>query len=239
MNSRLFVPGPRRPRSRFAAGCDRLLKRRTRSPLVVHRLRGALGAAKDTGIHHSVWAGWPAASTSDSDVKWAMEQHHLTPPTRTKGRRVDPATPIGVQPLGSTARAAQVLVFSDEFTGTSLDTSKWTARDQERTESSRTDGVRGWCGASTPRFATCPAPPDPAPVSPASLLHGPSSWVSRQKPGLEVGIRAHARVKFPSVHVDPPQARTHSPTHLCDQPGKHSVTAHPSVHRPVDLVTAR
>lgn len=158
MNSRLFVPGPRRPRSRFAAGCDRLLKRRTRSPLVVHRLRGALGAAKDTGIHHSVWAGWPAASTSDSDVKWAMEQHHLTPPTRTKGRRVDPATPIGVQPLGSTARAAQVLVFSDEFTGTSLDTSKWTARDQERTESSVPTESAGGAAHQLPDSLPVPRP---------------------------------------------------------------------------------
>jgi hypothetical protein len=67
----------------------------------------------------------------------------------------DPATPVGVEPLGSTARAAQALVFSDEFTGTSRDTSKWTARDQERTESSRADGIRWWGGASTPRSATC------------------------------------------------------------------------------------
>ncbi|WP_432164691.1 glycoside hydrolase family 16 protein [Streptomyces sp. bgisy031] len=59
---------------------------------------------------------------------------------------VDPATPAGAQPLGSTSRAAQALVFSDEFNGGpgSLDTSKWTARDQERTESSRSDGIRWW-----------------------------------------------------------------------------------------------
>lgn len=57
---------------------------------------------------------------------------------------VDPATPAGVQPLGAGPRAAQALVFSDEFTAPALDTSKWTARDQERTESSRTDGNRWW-----------------------------------------------------------------------------------------------
>ncbi|MEU3305112.1 MULTISPECIES: glycoside hydrolase family 16 protein [unclassified Streptomyces] len=67
---------------------------------------------------------------------------------------VDPATPAGVQPLGSTARAAQALVFSDEFTGTSLDTSKWTARDQERTESSRTDGIRWWYKPANVRVIT-------------------------------------------------------------------------------------
>ncbi|MFI1466470.1 family 16 glycosylhydrolase [Streptomyces wuyuanensis] len=57
---------------------------------------------------------------------------------------VDPATPAGVQPLGAGARTAQALVFSDEFTGSTLDTAKWTARDQERTEASRTDGIRWW-----------------------------------------------------------------------------------------------
>ncbi|MER5683266.1 glycoside hydrolase family 16 protein [Streptomyces sp. NPDC002205] len=67
---------------------------------------------------------------------------------------VDPATPAGVQPLGVGPRAAQALVFSDEFTGTALDTSKWTARDQERTESSRTDGNRWWYKPGSVRVIT-------------------------------------------------------------------------------------
>ncbi|MFF7573971.1 family 16 glycosylhydrolase [Streptomyces sp. NPDC008061] len=46
---------------------------------------------------------------------------------------VDPDTPAGVQPLASGgSRAAQTLVFSDEFNGSTVDSSKWTARDQER-----------------------------------------------------------------------------------------------------------
>ncbi|MFF0484942.1 family 16 glycosylhydrolase [Streptomyces sp. NPDC004435] len=59
---------------------------------------------------------------------------------------VDPATPAGAQPQLPTGprTAAQTLVFSDEFTQTSLDTTRWTARDQERTEASRTDGIRWW-----------------------------------------------------------------------------------------------
>ncbi|WP_405482999.1 family 16 glycosylhydrolase [Streptomyces sp. NBC_00009] len=46
---------------------------------------------------------------------------------------VDPTTPAGVQPLTADGtRAAQTLVFSDEFNGSTVDSSKWTARDQER-----------------------------------------------------------------------------------------------------------
>ncbi|WP_329126103.1 glycoside hydrolase family 16 protein [Streptomyces sp. NBC_01465] len=54
---------------------------------------------------------------------------------------VDPATPAGAQPL---AGPAGTLVFSDEFTGSALDTAKWNVRDQERTETDRTDGIRWW-----------------------------------------------------------------------------------------------
>ncbi|MBA4863325.1 glycoside hydrolase family 16 protein [Streptomyces sp. PSKA54] len=54
---------------------------------------------------------------------------------------VDSATPAGVQP---TAGPDGTLVFSDEFTGTALNTAKWNVRDQERTESDRTDGIRWW-----------------------------------------------------------------------------------------------
>ncbi|MBT2505670.1 glycoside hydrolase family 16 protein [Streptomyces sp. ISL-98] len=49
--------------------------------------------------------------------------------------------------LGGTAESgpSRTLVFSDEFTGSALDTTKWNVRDQERTESGRTDGIRWWC----------------------------------------------------------------------------------------------
>ncbi|WP_328907891.1 glycoside hydrolase family 16 protein [Streptomyces sp. NBC_00234] len=54
---------------------------------------------------------------------------------------VDTATPDSAQP---TAGPAGTLVFSDEFTGSALDTTKWKVRDQERTETGRTDGIRWW-----------------------------------------------------------------------------------------------
>lgn len=54
---------------------------------------------------------------------------------------VDSATPTSAQPA---AGPAGTLVFSDEFTGSALDTAKWQVRDQERTEPDRTDGIRWW-----------------------------------------------------------------------------------------------
>ncbi|MFJ2742524.1 family 16 glycosylhydrolase [Streptomyces sp. NPDC087440] len=67
----------------------------------------------------------------------------LTGPARADATAslVDPATPAGAQP---TAGPAGTLVFSDEFTGSTLNTAKWKARDQERTEADRTDGLRTW-----------------------------------------------------------------------------------------------
>ncbi|MFJ9038131.1 family 16 glycosylhydrolase [Streptomyces sp. NPDC102406] len=57
---------------------------------------------------------------------------------------IDPATPAGVQPLGTgtATAAAQTLVFSDEFDGATLDAARWTARDQERSGAAGTD--RWW-----------------------------------------------------------------------------------------------
>lgn len=57
---------------------------------------------------------------------------------------VDPATPSGVQPLGAHGgrAAAQTLVFSDEFDGSTVSTARWTARDQER--SGAAAGDRWW-----------------------------------------------------------------------------------------------
>ncbi|MEU9861248.1 glycoside hydrolase family 16 protein [Streptomyces sp. NPDC047971] len=66
---------------------------------------------------------------------------------------VDPATPVAARPLGAT-ESARALVFSDEFLGPALDTSKWTARDQERTESTRTDGIRWWYKPGNVRVIT-------------------------------------------------------------------------------------
>lgn len=43
---------------------------------------------------------------------------------------IDPATPSGIQPFGETGTKA--LVWSDEFDGTSIDTSKWSIREQNR-----------------------------------------------------------------------------------------------------------
>ncbi|MEU5416331.1 glycoside hydrolase family 16 protein [Streptomyces clavifer] len=54
---------------------------------------------------------------------------------------VDAATPASAQPQ---AGPRGTLVFSDEFTGSALDTAKWNVRDQERTETDRTDGLRWW-----------------------------------------------------------------------------------------------
>lgn len=48
----------------------------------------------------------------------------------TAASMVDPATPSGAAP--AIGPSGQVLVFSDEFTGTALDTTKWTARTQAR-----------------------------------------------------------------------------------------------------------
>ncbi|MFF1568677.1 family 16 glycosylhydrolase [Streptomyces sp. NPDC058293] len=62
-------------------------------------------------------------------------------PAGAASTAVDPATPAGVQPA---AGPPGTLVFSDEFTGSALDTAKWKVRDQERTESDRTDGIRWW-----------------------------------------------------------------------------------------------
>ncbi|MET8213298.1 hypothetical protein ABZT51_46935 [Streptomyces sp. NPDC005373] len=47
---------------------------------------------------------------------------------------VDPATPLDAQPhVGPLAtRSASTLVFSDEFTGTSVDTNKWNVLDVDR-----------------------------------------------------------------------------------------------------------
>ncbi|WP_328727173.1 glycoside hydrolase family 16 protein [Streptomyces sp. NBC_00259] len=47
---------------------------------------------------------------------------------------VDPNTPNGVRPVGGSPHAT--LVFSDEFYGAALDTSKWTAKDEERSDGS-------------------------------------------------------------------------------------------------------
>ncbi|GAB2636403.1 glycoside hydrolase family 16 protein [Prescottella soli] len=64
---------------------------------------------------------------------------------------VDPTTPADAQPLGGVGRGA--LVFSDEFNGSVVDAAKWTVRDEERTEPSRTDGFRWWYKPSTVRVA--------------------------------------------------------------------------------------
>ncbi|WFR73523.1 glycoside hydrolase family 16 protein [Prescottella defluvii] len=64
---------------------------------------------------------------------------------------VDPTTPVDAQPLGGVGHGA--LVFSDEFNGSVLDPTKWTVRDEERTEPSRTDGVRWWYKPSSVRVA--------------------------------------------------------------------------------------
>lgn len=76
-----------------------------------------------------------------------------TGPAQADPSLVDPATPTGVQPLGSSTRdvSTRSLVFSDEFTEGTLDTSKWTARDQERT-GNRTDGIRWWYKPSNVRL---------------------------------------------------------------------------------------
>ncbi|WP_428949928.1 glycoside hydrolase family 16 protein [Streptomyces sp. cg35] len=54
---------------------------------------------------------------------------------------VDPASPAGVRPLGAERASASELVFSDEFTDSALDSTKWTALDQERDPH---DGIRWW-----------------------------------------------------------------------------------------------
>jgi beta-glucanase (GH16 family) len=48
----------------------------------------------------------------------------------TRAPQVDPSTPLGATPLASST--AQTLVFSDEFNGTTVDTTKWTKRDWVR-----------------------------------------------------------------------------------------------------------
>ncbi|MFD3479186.1 family 16 glycosylhydrolase [Streptomyces sp. NPDC058695] len=52
----------------------------------------------------------------------------------TRPALVDPATPLDAQPHGGplATRAASTLVFSDEFTGTGVDTNKWNILDVDR-----------------------------------------------------------------------------------------------------------
>lgn len=59
---------------------------------------------------------------------------------KASAAQVDPETPGKAQPSGA-EDPQQKLVFSDEFNGSSLDTSKWTTADQERTAHS---GLRWW-----------------------------------------------------------------------------------------------
>ncbi|MCQ4210169.1 glycoside hydrolase family 16 protein [Streptomyces longispororuber] len=75
----------------------------------------------------------------------ALPAQAAEPGTAATSSLVDPATPADAQPLSTgtaPAAAAQTLVFSDEFDGTTVSTARWTARDQERSGAAGTD--RWW-----------------------------------------------------------------------------------------------
>ncbi|MEV6393549.1 glycoside hydrolase family 16 protein [Streptomyces sp. NPDC051907] len=55
---------------------------------------------------------------------------------------VSASTPASARPRGVAEPGK--LVFSDEFDGKRLNEAKWNARDQERTQSKRKDGLRWW-----------------------------------------------------------------------------------------------
>lgn len=62
---------------------------------------------------------------------------------RNSGSFVDPETPAGVQP--DSGQRGWVLVFSDEFNGTTLDTSKWHIDVSSRSRAARWDrGIHDW-----------------------------------------------------------------------------------------------
>lgn len=58
------------------------------------------------------------------------------------GALINGTTPRSAKPAGGAAVGP--LVFSDEFDGKRLNEAKWNARDQERTERNRRDGLRWW-----------------------------------------------------------------------------------------------
>ncbi|CAK7193150.1 hypothetical protein COMNV_01363 [Commensalibacter sp. Nvir] len=65
---------------------------------------------------------------------------------------VDPNTPKDARPLGLPDSDNLKLVFSDEFTTAELDTTKWTARDQDRGKGN--SGLEWWYKSSNVRKAT-------------------------------------------------------------------------------------
>lgn len=77
-----------------------------------------------------------AGQSSPQDKARAVDK------AKAAGALVAATTPRSVKPAGG--GAVGPLVFSDEFDGTRLDETKWNARDQERTQSKRADGLRWW-----------------------------------------------------------------------------------------------
>ncbi len=71
-----------------------------------------------------------AAATAVMVVAAAPSLSAIQATEATAASFVDPDTPVGSQP--AIGPGGQTLVFSDEFVGTSLDTTKWTARTQAR-----------------------------------------------------------------------------------------------------------
>ncbi|MFG2976882.1 family 16 glycosylhydrolase [Streptomyces sp. NPDC048331] len=65
------------------------------------------------------------------------DQTTLSPPSAVSASTPTTARPRGVTDPGK-------LVFSDEFDGKLLNEAKWNARDQERTQTKRKDGLRWW-----------------------------------------------------------------------------------------------
>ncbi|MEU8567441.1 glycoside hydrolase family 16 protein [Streptomyces pathocidini] len=88
----------------------------------------------------------PLAATAAAVVLAALlttDPAHAEPAASSM---IDPATPAGVQPFGETGTKA--LVWSDEFDGTAIDTSKWSIREQNRGSHS---GITWWYRAANVR----------------------------------------------------------------------------------------
>jgi beta-glucanase (GH16 family) len=107
---------------------------------------------------------------------------------------VDPATPRRVRPR-SGVRPHSTLVFSDEFTGTAVDTGKWNILDVDR--GTQSNGIDYWYKASNVRVTNGALAIDISNLGPSS--YGGGRIDTQGKFGLTFGTIEY------SIHIPPTQ----------------------------------